>query len=79
MNASYLKGLLAQYKVLQESGMVMEVKLITMVGEYSITNASAIAKMLQAAIAEAEKEVNNEDEQCKTNKGKACGRGAVQR
>lgn len=67
MNVSYLKGLLAQYKVLQESGMVMEIKLITMVGEYSITNASAIAKMLQAAIAEAEKEVSDENESCKKN------------
>lgn len=67
MNVSYLKGLLAQYKVLQESGMVMEVKLITMVGEYSITNVSAIAKMLQAAIAEAEKEVSDENESCKKN------------
>lgn len=67
MNVSYLKGLLAQYKVLQESGMVMEVKLITMVGEYSITNDSAIAKMLQAAIAEAEKEVSDENESCKKN------------
>lgn len=61
-NVSYLKGLLVQYNVLQESGMVMEVKLITMVGEYSITNASAIAKMLQAAITEAEREINNESE-----------------
>lgn len=79
MNVNYLKGLLAQYKVLQESGMVMEVKLITMVGEYSITNDSAIAKMLQAAIAEAEREINDEDEQCKTNESEACCRGAIQR
>lgn len=78
MNVSYLKGLLAQYKVLQESGMVIEVKLITMVGEYSITNASAIAKMLLAAITEAEREVNNEDKQCKTDKSQACCRGAIQ-
>lgn len=69
MNKEYLKGLLAQYKVLQESRMVMEAKLITMVGEYSITNASAIDKILQAAIAEAEREVNDENEQCKTDKG----------
>lgn len=68
MNVSYLKGLLAQYKVLQESGMVIEVKLITMVGEYSITNDSAIAKMLQAAITEAEREINDEKKQDEKDK-----------
>lgn len=68
MNVNYLKGLLAQYKVLQESGMVMEVKLITMVGEYSITNDSAIAKMLQAAITEAEREINDENKQDEEDK-----------
>lgn len=68
MNVNYLKGLLAQYKALQESGMVMEVKLITMVGEYSITNDSAIAKMLQAAITEAEREINDEKKQDEKDK-----------
>lgn len=68
MDVNYLKGLLAQYKTLQESGMVMEVKLITMVGEYSITNDSAIAKMLQAAITEAEREINDEKKQDEKDK-----------
>lgn len=68
MDVNDLKGLLAQYKTLQESGMVMEVKLITMVGEYSITNDSAIAKMLQAAITEAEREINDEKKQDEKDK-----------
>ena len=51
-----IKELNTQYKLLRNNGMVVEVKLLTNIGDYSIKNPNVISKVLDLLIRESQKQ-----------------------
>lgn len=55
-----IKELNTQYKLLRNNGMVVEVKLLTNIGDYSIKNPNVISKVLDLLIRESQKQIESE-------------------
>lgn len=55
-----IKELNTQYKLLRKNGMVVEVKLLTNIGDYSIENPNIISKVLDLLIRESQKQIESE-------------------
>ncbi|RHN91453.1 hypothetical protein DW657_11450 [Prevotella sp. AM23-5] len=55
-----IKELNTQYKLLRNNGMVVEVKLLTNIGDYSIKNPNVISKVLDLLILESQKQIESE-------------------
>ena len=55
-----IKELNTQYKLLRNNGMVVEVKLLTNIGIYSIKNPNVISKVLDLLIRESQKQIESE-------------------
>ena len=55
-----IKELNTQYKLLRNNGMVVEVKLITNIGAYSIKNLNVISKVLDLLIRESQNQIESE-------------------
>lgn len=55
-----MKELNTQYKLLRNNGMVVEVKLLTNIGTYSIKNQNVISKVLDLLIRESQKQIESE-------------------
>lgn len=55
-----IKELNTQYKLLRNNGMVVEVKLFTNIGGYSIKNPNVISKVLDLLIRESQKQIESE-------------------
>ena len=55
-----IKELNTQYKLLRNNGMVVEVKLLTNIGDYSIKNPYVISKVLDLPIRESQKQIESE-------------------
>ena len=55
-----IKELNTQYKFLRNNGMVVELKLLTNSGIYSIKNPNVISKVLDLLIRESQKQIESE-------------------
>ena len=55
-----IKELNTQYKLLRNNGMVVEVKLLTNIGDYRIENPNIISKVLDLLIRESQKQIESE-------------------
>lgn len=55
-----IKELNTQYKLLRNNGMVVEVKFLTNIGDYSIKNPNVISKVLDLLIRESQKQIESE-------------------
>ena len=55
-----IKELNTQYKLLRNNGMVVELKLLTNIGIYSIKNPNVISKVLDLLIRESQKQIESE-------------------
>ena len=55
-----IKELNTQYKLLRNNGMVVELKLLTNIGDYRIKNPNIISKVLDLLIRESQKQIESE-------------------